>query len=158
MKRFYTILRLVLLILSVGLFSTVSAQQIEESEAVSVALDFFKSNQTRLKMAASDVNQLDLVYTEPSADDFNVANLYVFNRKDGGFAIVAGDARANDLLGPEYPVVSRVKNLYIKQMLVKFRREHNAQYIKNLIAEQIHLFQQNVEYKSVQIQIDVDPM
>ncbi|MCQ2302482.1 MAG: primosomal protein N' [Bacteroidales bacterium] len=64
----------------------------------------------------------------------------------------------HDLLGPEYPVVSRVKNLYIKQMLVKFRREHNAQYIKNLIAEQIHLFQQNVEYKAVQIQIDVDPM
>ena len=63
-----------------------------------------------------------------------------------------------DLLGPEYPVVSRVKNLYIKQMLVKFRREHNAQQIKNLIAEQIRLFQQNVDYKSVQIQIDVDPM
>lgn len=63
-----------------------------------------------------------------------------------------------DLLGPEYPVVSRVKNMYIKQMLVKFRREHNAQAIKNLIAEQIHLFQQNIDYKSVQIQIDVDPM
>lgn len=63
-----------------------------------------------------------------------------------------------DLLGPEYPVVSRVKNMYIKQMLVKFRREHNAQAIKNLIAEQIRLFQQNLDYKSVQIQIDVDPM
>lgn len=63
-----------------------------------------------------------------------------------------------DLLGPEYPVVSRVKNLYIKQMLVKFRREHNAQAIKNLIADQIRLFQQNIDYKSVQVQIDVDPM
>lgn len=63
-----------------------------------------------------------------------------------------------DLLGPEYPVVSRVKNLYIKQMLVKFKREYNAQKIKGLIAEQIRLFQQNPDYKSVIVQIDVDPI
>ena len=63
-----------------------------------------------------------------------------------------------DLLGPEYPMVSRVKNLYIKQMLVKFNREHNAQQIKELIMQQIHLFQQNPDFKSVQVQIDVDPM
>ncbi|MCR5657743.1 MAG: primosomal protein N', partial [Bacteroidales bacterium] len=63
-----------------------------------------------------------------------------------------------DLLGPEYPVVSRVKNLYIKQMMVKFRRDYNTQKVKELIAEQIRLFQQNSEYKAVQVQIDVDPM
>lgn len=63
-----------------------------------------------------------------------------------------------DLLGPEYPVVSRVKNLYIKQMMVKFKREYNAQQVKEIISQQIRLFQQNPDYKSVQIQIDVDPM
>ena len=63
-----------------------------------------------------------------------------------------------DLLGPEYPVVSRVKNLYIKQMMVKFRRDYNTQKVKELIAEQIRLFQQNSDYKAVQVQIDVDPM
>ena len=63
-----------------------------------------------------------------------------------------------DLLGPEYPVVSRVKNLYIKQMMVKFRRDYNTQKVKELIAQQIRLFQQNSEYKSVQVQVDVDPM
>jgi len=63
-----------------------------------------------------------------------------------------------DLLGPEYPVVSRVKNLYIKQMMVKFRRDFNTQKVKELIAQQIHLFQQDSEYKSVQVQVDVDPM
>ena len=63
-----------------------------------------------------------------------------------------------DLLGPEYPVVSRVKNLYIKQMMVKFRRDYNTQKVKELIAQQIRLFQQNSEYKAVQVQIDVDPM
>ena len=63
-----------------------------------------------------------------------------------------------DLLGPEYPVVSRVKNLYIKQMMVKFRRDYNTQKVKELIAQQIHLFQQNSDYKAVQVQLDVDPM
>jgi len=63
-----------------------------------------------------------------------------------------------DLLGPEYPMVSRVKNLYIKQMLVKFNREHNAQQVKDLIMKQVRLFQQNSAYKSVQVQIDVDPV
>ena len=63
-----------------------------------------------------------------------------------------------DLLGPEYPMVSRVKNLYIKQMLVKFNREHNSQQVKELIMKQIHLFQLNPDYKSVIVQIDVDPV
>ena len=63
-----------------------------------------------------------------------------------------------DLLGPEYPMVSRVKNLYIKQMLVKFNREHNAQQVKELIMDKIHQFQLLPEYKSVMVQIDVDPI
>lgn len=63
-----------------------------------------------------------------------------------------------DLLGPEYPIVSRIKNLYIKQMMVKFNREHNAQLVKELIMKQVHLFQQHPDYKSVIVQIDVDPM
>ena len=63
-----------------------------------------------------------------------------------------------DLLGPEYPIVSRVKNLYIKQMLIKFNREHNAQQVKDLIMKQIKLFQLDPDYKSVIVQIDVDPM
>ena len=62
-----------------------------------------------------------------------------------------------DLLGPEYPVVARVKNLYIKQMMVKFKREHNAQQVKERIMQQIQLFREQSDYKSVIVQIDVDP-
>ena len=43
-------------------------------------------------------------------------------------------------------------------MMVKFRRDYNAQKVKELIAEQIRLFQQNSDYKAVQVQVDVDPM
>ena len=51
-----------------------------------------------------------------------------------------------------------MKNLYIKQMMVKFRRGYNAQKVKELVAMRIRLFQQNSDYKAVQIQVDVDPM
>ena len=64
----------------------------------------------------------------------------------------------HDLLGPEYPMVSRVKNLYIKQMLVKFNREYNAQQVKELIMKQVRQFQQQSDYKAVQVQLDVDPI
>ena len=63
-----------------------------------------------------------------------------------------------DLLGPEYPIVSRVKNLYIKQMLIKFNREYSASRVKELIIKQIYQFQLIPEYKSVIVQIDVDPI
>ena len=43
-------------------------------------------------------------------------------------------------------------------MLIKFNRDHNAQQVKDLIMQQIHLFQQDAEYKSVIVQIDVDPI
>ena len=62
-----------------------------------------------------------------------------------------------DLLGPEYPIVSRVKNLFIKQMMVKFNRAYNAQQVKELITHQIQLFQQLPDFKSVIVQVDVDP-
>ena len=63
-----------------------------------------------------------------------------------------------DLLGPEYPMVSRVKNLYIKQMLVKFNREYSSRQVKDLIMSKIHEFQLLPEYKSILVQIDVDPI
>ena len=62
-----------------------------------------------------------------------------------------------DLLGPEYPMVSRVKNLFIKQMMVKFKREYSAQQVKAMIQQQLQQFQQQPDYKSVIVQIDVDP-
>ncbi len=63
-----------------------------------------------------------------------------------------------DLLGPEYPVVSRVRNQYIKQILIKFRRDQSAKRFKELINSQIQIFLHDAQYKSVTIQVDVDPM
>lgn len=64
----------------------------------------------------------------------------------------------NNLLGPEYPVVSRVKNQYIKQILIKFDRNDNSMKIKELVKKEIESFKRNNEFKTVNISIDVDPI
>ena len=64
----------------------------------------------------------------------------------------------NNILGPEYPVVSRIKNQYIKQILIKFDRNDNSLRIKELIKRHLDMFKCNNEHKSVNISIDVDPI
>ena len=62
-----------------------------------------------------------------------------------------------NLLGPEYPVVSRVMNQYIKQMLIKINKDLNSTKVKEFINKTIEDFKHNNDFKSVKIQIDVDP-
>lgn len=62
-----------------------------------------------------------------------------------------------DVLGPEYPMVSRIKSFYIKQIMIKFRKDFSPVIVKEIIGEKVKLFQSNQQYKSVRIQIDVDP-
>ncbi len=64
----------------------------------------------------------------------------------------------HNLLGPEYPVVSRIKNQYIKQILIKFDRNDNSMIIKELLRRNLDIFKRDNEHKSVNISIDVDPI
>ena len=64
----------------------------------------------------------------------------------------------HNILGPEYPVVSRVKNQYIKQILIKFDRNDNSNKIKEIIKSELESFKRNNDYKSVNVSIDVDPI
>lgn len=61
------------------------------------------------------------------------------------------------LLGPEYPAVSRIKNQYIKQFLIKFRRDVNPAKVKQHIEQSLEQFHTSPQGKSVTVQIDVDP-
>lgn len=64
----------------------------------------------------------------------------------------------DNVLGPEYPIVSRVKNLYIKQMIIKINKDLYSNKVKDFIKDTIENFKHNNEFKSVKIQIDVDPI
>ncbi len=63
----------------------------------------------------------------------------------------------SQVLGPEYPVVSRIKNLYIKQFLLKIPRQENPAAAKQGLIQATATMLSLTDYKQVRIQIDVDP-
>ena len=62
------------------------------------------------------------------------------------------------MLGPEYPNVSRIKNLFLKNILLKISKSSKGQELKKEAMHLIELFKQLQDYKSVRVHIDVDPM
>jgi len=62
------------------------------------------------------------------------------------------------ILGPEYPVISRIKMLYIKQLWIKIERDISVVNAKRQMQEIIDLVRIKTGNKSIQIAIDVDPI
>jgi primosomal protein N' (replication factor Y) (superfamily II helicase) len=62
------------------------------------------------------------------------------------------------ILGPEYPPVSRVRNLFQKRLLMKIEAEASLIKIKVALQEQIDLFFKQHPLKNFRLVIDVDPM
>jgi primosomal protein N' (replication factor Y) len=60
-------------------------------------------------------------------------------------------------IGPEYPLVSRIRNLYLKSLLVKIEKMNTLQTTKKQITEAIQKLKETQKFKSVQYMIDVDP-
>ena len=61
------------------------------------------------------------------------------------------------VLGPEFPVVRRIQNLFLKQIKLKIERDAPDAQIKDKINELVDSFYSNASYKSIRIVIDVDP-
>ena len=79
------------------------------------------------------------------------------NKAADSMARTFRQAFKENLLGPEYPVVSRVKNQYIKQMIIKISKDINISKVKEFIKDTVESFKHEHEFKSVKVQIDVDP-
>ncbi len=62
------------------------------------------------------------------------------------------------VLGPEFPIVSRIRNLYHKNILLKIERDASVIQVKKILADLLVHFKSSSDYKSVRVQIDVDPM
>ena len=61
------------------------------------------------------------------------------------------------VLGPEFPLVSRVKNMYLKDILLKLEREINLKSTKEQLLFSIDKIKKNEKYNQLRIIIDVDP-
>jgi len=66
-------------------------------------------------------------------------------------------AFGNRVLGPEYPVVSRVMNFYLKHILIKFERNSSMISMKSTLIKEMESFYSEKIYSSVRVIIDVDP-
>lgn len=61
------------------------------------------------------------------------------------------------VLGPEYPSVSRVRDEYLKNILIKFEREANSAKWKEIIGKLILDFKTHPDFKKLRLVVDVDP-
>lgn len=62
------------------------------------------------------------------------------------------------VLGPEFPGVSKVRNYYLKEVLIKLEKDISQSKVKQFIRQQIENSFQIKEFKSLIIQPDVDPV
>ena len=61
------------------------------------------------------------------------------------------------ILGPVDPVVGRVRNQYIKQVLLKFPDNHNRQFVKSTLSKSIRSMESIGQFRSVRVNLDIDP-
>ncbi len=62
------------------------------------------------------------------------------------------------VLGPEYPVVARIRNQYIKNILVKLDRSHRLAKEKHHLQQVVTAFQKETRWKTVRVIFNVDPV
>ncbi len=83
------------------------------------------------------------------------------NKLSAGAAFIGDELKkllGNRVLGPEFPIITRINNYYLKQITIKIERELSPKKIKVKLDEIIDLFYGQVPFKSVRVNVDVDPM
>jgi primosomal protein N' (replication factor Y) len=118
-------------------------------------------------------NNYESMYTSEMAErknfqypPFHRLIQFTLRHKDQDILNGAADVFANTLkghfgkrvLGPEFPVVARIRNEYNKNILLKFEREASMGKVKEIIQHEILLFKNDPTFKSVKIVPDVDPL
>jgi primosomal protein N' (replication factor Y) len=82
-----------------------------------------------------------------------------YNRVNESTAWFAKSLRNNfgdNVLGPEFPPVARIRNLYLKNILLKIPKQQSLAKTKDIIARIKTSFLSISEYRSVRVVIDVD--
>ncbi|MBS1638248.1 MAG: primosomal protein N' [Bacteroidetes bacterium] len=64
----------------------------------------------------------------------------------------------NMLLGPEFPLIARIKDQYHKRVLLKINRSYSPTQIRNLIKTEIDKLQYNNKNHKYRLQVDADPV
>ncbi|HNW97366.1 MAG TPA: primosomal protein N' [Bacteroidales bacterium] len=80
------------------------------------------------------------------------------NKSASAFAKNLRKVFGSRILGPEYPSVSKIRNEYLKNILIKIEKDYSISQAKSALRAQIENFKNDNDFKGVKIVIDVDPM
>jgi primosomal protein N' (replication factor Y) len=80
----------------------------------------------------------------------------VLNSASATLATILKSRLKNLVLGPEYPLIAKIKNLYLKDILIKLPINKQMQEHKRFIFLQIRELHKNYAFKGVKVSIDVD--
>lgn len=61
------------------------------------------------------------------------------------------------VLGPEKPYVSKIRNFYIEELMIKFERDISPTKMKTFILESFYELKRDSTFKTLKITFDVDP-
>jgi len=73
------------------------------------------------------------------------------------FAEIVKKSVSEKIMGPEYPLVNRIRNLYLKSLLIKIEKMQSLQQTKQRIVDALQKLRQIEKFRPVQYTIDVDP-
>ncbi len=62
-----------------------------------------------------------------------------------------------DLLGPQFPLVSKIKNNYYKRIILKIDKSLGPQNVRHILNTEINNLHQNYRDENFRVQVDVDP-
>jgi primosomal protein N' (replication factor Y) len=62
------------------------------------------------------------------------------------------------VLGPEYPIIPRIRNFYLKNIMIKIPSDKRLHENKHSLAQIIDAYKDGSAYKSIRININVDPV
>ena len=61
------------------------------------------------------------------------------------------------ILGPEFPIISKIKNEFLMNLLIKIKPDHNLFLIKNIISKILKKFNTYSEFRLIKTNVDIDP-
>lgn len=85
------------------------------------------------------------------------ADFKILNRAADTLAKMIHAGTKLNVIGPEFPLIGRIKNLYIKEILLKLPKNNTQKIYKQKINEIIEQFETISEFKACRISKDVDP-
>ena len=61
------------------------------------------------------------------------------------------------ILGPEYPIISKIKNEFLMNLLIKIKPDDNLSSTKKIISKVLKKFNTYTEFRLIKTDVDVDP-